>query len=343
MSTTKSNILGALLAIFSSIALFRLVVYIFKIENYIRLTEASLGVTTGHPFWKTFQSRVLGPYAIKALTFGSMDYYLTAHIWFHIATVAIAAFLCWRLGRTYGGSDQSALLGLTVFVLCFALLLSPPWLYSWDFLDIIVFIMFIDFVLSGKSLPWFIGLFAVAIWNRDSALFIALWLILDPLVHFFYRRRYKLPKIPLDWRRILAGAICIAAGLLIVELLKRNLLIEEMGPKLYPNSPINSGNRYNLVLPWNIDLLKQSLTRFSYEFWISVPVFLTMVTVLGACVARRDPQRYLAIYLVKLALLVSLLLFGWFYETRIYLILIPFVVMSAVLLSSPKTTETKTP
>ena len=140
---------------------------------------------------------MLGPYIIKALTFGSLDY-VQAHILFQIVTVAIAAFLCWRLGRKYGGGDQSALLALTLFVMCFALLLSPPCLYSWDFIDIIVFILFIDFVLSGKSLRWFIGLFAIAILNRDSAVFIALWLILDPLVRFFYQRQYKLLHRPLS-------------------------------------------------------------------------------------------------------------------------------------------------
>ena len=255
-----------------------------------------------------------------------------------IVTVTIAAFLCWHLGRKYGGSDQSALLALALFVMCFALLLSPLWLYSWDFIDIIVFILFIDFVLSGMSLRWFIGLFAIAIWNRDSAIFIALYLILDPLVRFFYQRHYKLlPSTPLDWRRMFAGAICIPAGLLILELLKRSLLVEEVGD---PNSSF-FGNSYNITLLNNILVLKESLTHFTREFWITVPAFLVMVTALGACLVRRDPQRYLTIYLIELSLLVSLFSFGVFFETRIYLILIPFVVISGVLLSCSKNAGTK--
>ena len=77
----------------------------FTAAEYARLVEVSLGVTTGHPYYKTWQSRVLGPYIIKALTFGPLDY-VHAHVVFQIVTVAIAAFLCWRLGRKYGGSDQ---------------------------------------------------------------------------------------------------------------------------------------------------------------------------------------------------------------------------------------------
>ena len=37
---------------------------------------------------------------------------------------------------------------------------------------------------------------------------------------------------------------------------------------------------------------------------------------LGACVVRRDPQRYLALYLVELSFIASLLVFGWLFETR---------------------------
>ena len=269
VSTIKSNILGAILAFFSSIALTRLVTFLSPPAEYARLVEVSLGVTTGHPYYKTWQSRVLGPYIIKALTFGPLDY-VHAHVVFQIVTVAIAAFLCWRLGRKYGGSDQSALLALTLFVTCFALLLSPPWLfYSWDLIDIIVFILFIDFVLSGMSQRWFIGLFAIAIWNRDSAVIVALWLILDPLVRFFYQRHYKLlPSAPLDWNRMLAGAICIAGGFLTLELLKRSLLVEEVGEprrdlfweQLYFYSTIEYRS------------LEESLTHFSRPFWFTFGV-----------------------------------------------------------------------
>ena len=315
----SSNILGAILAFFSSIALCRLVAFVFEPANYAWAAEASLGVTKGHPVWKMWQSRVLGPYFIEALTFGSLDY-VKAHILFQIITVCIASFLCWRLGKKYGGSDQSALLALTIFVMCFALLLQPPYLYSWDFIDIIVFVLFIDFILSGKSLPWFIGLFAIAILNRESAVFIALWLILDPLVRCFYQRQYN---NPLDWRGMLAGAICIATGFVIVELLNRKLLVEAK----------MSADSYPVVLSQNVDRLKQSLTHFDRYFPITVPVFLATVIVLGACAVRRDPQRYLALYLVQVSYMASLFVLGQLMETRVYLALIPFVVIAVVLLS----------
>ena len=359
VSKIKFNILGAVLALFSSIALFRLVLFIFGPQNYVRNVETSFGITTGHPIWKTFQSRVLSPYLIKILSFAMPQpmpdinpfnpfvvvfvpvprYYASAYISYHIATVAIAAFLCWRMGKKYGGN---ATLGLTVFVVSFALLLSPPWLYSWDFADIIVFLVFIDLVLSNASLVWFAVLFGVAIWNRDSANFIALWLILDPLIRFSYVRRYKLPSIPLDWWRVGVGLTCIGIGVILPELLKRTLLIEELGPRLYPNSPFaTTSGSYNTALFINLQLLKRSLTVFDYQFWFLLPAFWVLIVTLGLRLALRDTQRYLALYLVQLAMLATLLIFSLFNETRVYFILIPFVVIYVVLLLRPTIAETK--
>jgi hypothetical protein len=324
----RSNILGAALAIGTSLGLFGIVFFVFGPARYARSVDAALGVVTGHPFWKTFQSRVLGPYLVKALSFGSLEHYTAAYIFFQIATVAAAAFLCWRLGRKFGGNDQSALFALLTFVICFVALLSPPWLYSWDLLDIIVFFVFIDFVLSNRPLPWFLALFAVAIWNRDSADFIALWLILDPLVRYVYQRRYKLAKAPLDWRRMLAGAICIVAGLILAAVLKRTLLIQEMAALSPGDTPVTAGNPYNIVLPINIDALIHSF--FTARIMIAL-AFMATAVALGARFARLDPQRYLALYLTELALVVAAVVFGIIYELRIFLVLVPFVVASAVL------------
>jgi len=360
MSKIKFNILGAVLALFSSIALFRLVLFMFGPQNYVRNVETSFGITTGHPIWRTFQSRVLSPYLIKILSFAmpqsmpeinpfsvvsvpASKYYESAHISYHIATVAIAAFLCWRMGKKYGGNNQGATLGLTIFVLSFALLLSPPWLYSWDFTDIIVFLVFIDLVLSNASLVWFAVLFGVAIWNRDSANFIALWLILDPLIRFSYVRRYKLPSISLDWWRVGVGLTCIGIGVILPELLKRTLLIEELGPRLYPNWSFFAMTSYNTVFFMNLKLLKRSLTVFDYQFRFLLPAFWVLIVTLGLRLALRDTQRYLALYLVQLAMLAALLIFSWFNETRVYFILIPFVVIYVVLLLRPTSVETKGP
>jgi len=329
---SRSTLFGASLALVVSLALFAIVMIAFDRSAYLQSVDASYGVTTGHPVWKTFQGRVLAPYLIKAMAFGSPAYYVMAHMVFEV--VAVAAFLLWRLGRKFGGSEHSGIFVLALFVMSFVALLRPPCLYSWDFVDLIVFTLFIDFVLSGRPLAWFIGLFAVATWNRDSANFIALWLVAEPLLRAL-RQRLRDGIMPaLDWRRVLAGVLCIAAGLALAELLRRNLLVEEMAPKYFPDNPVVAGHRYNFVLPINIEYLGHSLFTPAA---LLVLGFLGTTIWLGAALARRDPERQLPLFAVELALIAAMLGFGIIYEPRIFVPLIPFFVASAVQLRAAET------
>ena len=323
----RSTIVGVSLAAIVSAALFAIVMFVFSRADYLQSVDASFGVTTGHPVWKTFQGRVLAPYIIKAMALGSPAHYVAAHMAFQFIAVALAAFLLWRLGRKIGGNEQSGIFALALFVMSFVALLRPPCLYSWDFVDLIVFTLFIDFVLSNRPLSWFIGLFAVATWNRDSANFIALWLMIEPVLRAL-RQRLKDGVMPaLDWWRMLAGVACVAAGLIIAELLRRNLLIEEMAPKYFPDNPVVAGHRYNFVLPINIEYLRHSL--FS-QTALTVLSFLAITVWLGAAAARRDPQRGLPLFAIELALIAATLGFGIIYEPRVFVPLIPFFVVSAV-------------
>lgn len=335
----RSTILGATLAVIVSVALFAIVFLVFDRADYLQSVDASFGVTTGHPVWKTFQGRVLAPYIIKAMAFGSAAHYVAMHMVFQVVAVAIAAFLLWRLGRKIGGNDQSGLFALALFVMSFVALLRAPCLYSWDFVDLIVFTLFIDFVLSNRPLSWFIGLFAVATWNRDSANFIALWLVMEPVIRAVRERLSDGIMPALDWRRMLAGVLCIAAGMAIAELLRRNLLIEEMAPKYFPNNPVTAGYRYNFVLPINIEFLRHS---FFSPAALLVLGFLGTSVWLGAALSRRDPQRQLPLFAVELALIAAMLGFGIIYEPRIFVPLIPFFVASAVQMRSVTTAANTT-
>lgn len=341
-SNIASNIIGGGLAAISSTALFFWVLFYFSPSRYIRVSvQTSADVTAGHPLWETFQSRVLGPYLIEALSFGLSRNYVAAYICFQIITVAIAGFLCWRLGRKYGGGNQGALLALMIFIFCFVLLLSPPMLYSWDLIDLIVFAVFIELALSRRPTSWFIVLFAISIWNRDSAFFIALWLIFDPIIRWLYQRRNRPLNPALDWRRIVAAIACIVAGLIIVHALKETLTVEHIdhGVPFVDGSwgarPVShgAGGEYNFSLFANIKLLKHSL--FTPWFFILVP-FVPTAILLGAAFARLDPERYLALYLVELSMLAGCFLFGDFGELRIYLIMVPFIVISGIVVVSSR-------
>ena len=177
----RENGIGAALACLLAFAQFRLILLTLR-DGYYASVDAAFGVTIGQPHWWEVQNRVLAPYAVGALASVFPEFlpdYGIAHVAFSILALAIAGFLAFSLGRRQGGGMTAGLLSLFLFQAAFSFLLSPPWLYAWDYLDIIGFILFADFVLSDRSWRWFAVLFSVSLFNRESAFYISLWMMLD--------------------------------------------------------------------------------------------------------------------------------------------------------------------
>src|SRR5207249_2203785 len=131
------------------------------LTQYRILVGGAHGVVTGHPYWRIAQSRLLGPWLVQAMT-PLFHSYLGAHVAYSLIAVTVAGVLAWRIGGW---------LGFLTLQFCFTALLSPPWLYVWDYFDLVAFLVFVQFVRAGRPWPWFVGLYAVAILNRDSAQF----------------------------------------------------------------------------------------------------------------------------------------------------------------------------
>jgi len=206
---------------------------------------------------------------------------------FHIVTVAIAAFLL-GLGK-YGGNDQSALFALMLFVTCFVSLLSPPCLQLGPDRHQ-SFLVFIDSCCRSVHCLGFSACF-----QSRCGIVTARTLLRcghpRPLVRFSYQRRYGRSKISLEWQQML-GAICIGAGLVLAESLRQGLLIEEMAPKIFINnqSPPATGTILSSVKHRVSQRFAVHRRGMDYNYIFGAVIFL------GAKIRRLDPQRYLALY-----------------------------------------------
>jgi hypothetical protein len=342
MTSAKRNaaLLGIGLSALFALVQFRLIVFVFG-ANYGRAVNAAKGVVDGRPHWRVFQNRVLGPYLVEGLS-QALPSYLVAHVVYSIATLAVMSYLAWRLGHRLGGSIGSALLALFVFEAGFAFLLSPPWLYAWDYTSIILFLLFVTFVAEGKSWVWFTGLTVVAMFNRESAEFPALWMILEALVRL-YRTRHQSQGERRDWLMLIAGILCLIAGYALVEYLRRTLLIEEVGPKLFPDANQQPGQIQMLQLFTNLELASGMLTQFRYDMGFLILVFLAVSTALTIAITRVEGGRYLALGLTFLVMEGASFTFGYLTETRIFVEMIPLLVLAALLLSRPAIPTAATP
>ncbi len=319
----RSRIVLGAVATGLALAQFRLIVFVFG-DQYGRCLDAAHGVVVGKPHWRIYQSRILSPYLIDTLSKVLPDY-LAAHVAFSIAALAVAGVLAWRLAARVGGPRAGAL-GLVVFHLTFALLLAKPWLYAWDYVDAIVFLVFLDFVVAERPWKHFVVLCAIGVLNHEIANFIALWLILDPLVRWWSQRA---DKKPLAWQPVVAGAVTLVGSFVVVELLRRALLVEQIGPKIFFDAPAEIGSSFYFTLGKNAQLLAQIFSRWDYSLPYLAPLFVVTCIALALWLGRREPVRFGALALTHVLLVGSLLAFGILLETRIYVVLIPLVVLAA--------------
>jgi hypothetical protein len=193
---------------------FRLINVVLQ-QGYERSAQAAMGVMEGRPHWRIYQSRVLGPLVVQGLSH-VLPTFLWAHVVFSIASLAVAGSLAWRIGERHAGRS-GAVLALVVLHVAFAFLLSAPWLYAWDYLDLIVFLLFVDFVSAMRPWGWFVGLSVFGALNHEIAIFIAAWLIVDPLTRWVLGRAQG---ARFAWRPALAGAACATLSFAIVEALR---------------------------------------------------------------------------------------------------------------------------
>ena len=167
----------------------------------LRLLERASGLATSLNFvmrsawaradWSGYRSRLLAPALIHA--FGGD---LRAFLIVTFIGLFIGGYLSWRLANGPGG--------LGIYHAVFALM-ANPWFSPWDIFEPVIFTAFVLLVVEEKSARWFIALFAVAIFNLQSAMFIALYMFISR-------------------KMVLEGVICAMLGLVVMYALQHSEL-----------------------------------------------------------------------------------------------------------------------
>jgi hypothetical protein len=219
--------------------------------------DAGLELLNGRPHWRIFQNRVLGPFVARALmrVAPSPDIgYLT----FQLTGIAGGLILAWFTGFRVAVSITAALASMPTLAFGLASLFSGDWFHPWDVAGLPIFMDFAWLVAARANLFWIVALFAVAIWNRDDALFIALFLVVEPIVNW-YRSRNAPARVRLDWRSVTLGFACVIAGVLLIMTLRHFLLIEELGLR-YWGQPRDTNTFFRWTLVFNVEYFWSDLS-----------------------------------------------------------------------------------
>jgi hypothetical protein len=123
-------------------------------------------------------------------------------------------------------------------------------------------------------------------------------------------------------------------GILTVETLRSLLLIEEVGTRT--SAPRTYGSHFFLTFQQNLDMTIAAGRHSSQHISLVVPILVVVAIYLIARVAMVRPTEFLGAALMSLAQIAAILLVGVAYETRVFLYLIPFLCVGAVLLFDAK-------
>jgi hypothetical protein len=325
-----------------SLAQWRHVAYFFSdcapscnMRDVIRAVQAERGVLEGLPHWRIFQSRLLGPLAEKSLNLLFGHSFFAAHMIVAIVVLTLCGAVMFYAGRAIGGR-QNGWSALLAFQTLFALLMTRPWLYIWDYF--LVLLMAIFMLLVIRRAPWwsFVLLMSVAFFNHEAALFIGVWMVAQALADAWAERRAP------DWRMLAGGVVGNLAGIVVIEYLRATLLKREIGWEIFNDvarGPSGSfGAYFNFQLTANLEDIYRWLTLVSVDMLFLIPLTLLLTLALAAMLVLRHGARAAGLAVYAVAQVAVLLLFGSPAETRVLLNLAPFLCLAGMLAVKPNWT-----
>lgn len=283
--------------------------------------QAIDGVMSGQPHWIIYQSRLAGPFIVKfASSFFSIRLE-TAYQAYIVLTMTAGGFLTFKFSSVLSGRNEIAFGAMLLFFVLAFCVIGNDFIYPWDFLDILFFTLFIYFVATEKPYWWFLALFGGAVLNRESAFFIAPWLILQP----FVGGRYAMAK----WGNALAGLALVCTGAAFVLTVRYLLLIEEVAPPV-TGQPYGRHFQWVYRENWQVIFLR---LRYPFSTNVVPALFWIASYFVAALVALRDPRKFGLMSLCFITLLTGVLLFGVMLETRILLEFVPLLTLGSLIAS----------
>jgi hypothetical protein len=277
-------------------------------------------VVTRHAYWRAFQNRLLGPHLVEQAALLTGSTFDAAYLALTQSFLVLANVLCFVFVRRLTRSSRAAFLAVVAFAGLFIAVQDVKWLYIWDFIDLIVFLVFVQAVVTEARARAFVYLFFIELLSREAAQFIALWLVLSA-----YEPDARRWMERLRWPRAVLGTALLLLGAWWTSYIRARLFITSMEPAIGDDLE-HLANGEHLQLGDNLGRL---LFPHRTDIAVSVAMFWLLGWVLRRC-WRLKLRWAKPLVLLGAAMMASTVLFGVINETRIYISFIPFIVILGV-------------
>ncbi len=292
----------------------------FHTPKFKALIEAAQGVLSRKPHWLAYQNRLLAPYSVYRISLFGFSFEDALMI-FYVATIIFQTILVYVLVLKWTKNNFSLSVLYAIYFSFMFIGIQHSWFYTWDSLEVIIFIFFSWGIWQRQPTLYFVGLFFVALVNKESAIFIAVFLALDSL-YFKKRENFLWPKIRFrSGAKLIAGSLLTLFGIIYTKFVREYLFISSSALDIGDDSSNKLlGNHFTLpdnLHAFFIDNIS-SADIINTIFVIGIVVFLVM------SMNRFEDRDYKAAIIIVLIIL-TIFIFGLVNETRIYAPLIPFI------------------
>ncbi len=287
-------------------------------SNLNGILEITAGIPVGHPFAKAFQNRLLGPEIIFWTSKLTHLSFAVCHRLVCTGLVGVANFVCYRLFLGQSGERPLAWTYTVAFAALFVGFQDGGLLYVWDYLELTLLLLFAWAVVFGRfSLRQWAVLFAVALLNRESAQFIALWIVIDSVA--FPPAATGRAKIRIDVPRLATGLLLGVAGSLWTHAVREKLCAREIA--VLPRGVQEMAGGQYFTLPGTWRTLRDSYATNT----LTLCIFLGA---LGYVLSRAWPSlggRAWKVGLLVGAMTAANFCFALVVELRVWFILLPLM------------------
>lgn len=306
-----------LIILFISIIVFMVFMQIHGV-HFEALVRGAFGVLEGKPYWIAYQNRLLGPVIVYLISQIGGAFSEALFVYFFLIILVQNAVL-FLLLRSVNVSYRNSMVWVILYSIAF-IWVQDVWFYTWDSIDAIVFTFFAWGILQAKPTYFFIFLFIIGIFNRESALFIALYIALDS----FHLSPIK-PRFFLTSKlKFITGSFLFLSGIAYTKIVRDYLFI----------SKTNGMDDKSHELIGNHIYITQNLRDLFFDNIFSINIinslFLIGATIYLIYFIRLYTDAQIKALIIYCVILSNIIIFGLINEARMYIVLFPFIIFLVI-------------